>query len=291
MRRAALTTALTALLASGCADVVELTGVAYDQRFGDATTMDVYLPDDGLTGRPAVLWIHGGGWKHFSRSAHTDHAIRLARAGYVSATINYRLVPDGSFPRAPQDCLCALAYLRNHADEYGLDPDRIAVAGYSAGGHLASLIGVAAGVPELAPDCAAGATYAPAAVISGAGPEDLLAMGDGDAVRDFVGGTPEEVPERYELASPISHVSPDAPPFLFVHGTGDLFVNIDQSKKMRDALRDAGVQARLLALPGGGHLTNPDTGLGQADFGSTTIDSPQAWAAIIDFLDQTVGAP
>lgn len=273
---------------AGCADIVEIPDVAYDDRFGEATTMDVYLPDDELTDRPAVLLIHGGGWSMFSKQAYIKQGRRLAGAGYVAAAINYRLTPDGVYPRAMQDSACALATLRAHAEEWGLDPRRVAVMGYSAGGHLASVLGVAIDEPDFQPDCAAGSTFAPAAVISGAGPQDLRELAWADAVQALIGGTLEEYPDRYERASPLARVRSGAPPFLLIHGTQDLFIDVDQSVAMRDALRAVGTDARLLTLAGGGHLLNSGADVGQVD-GSTSADTPEAWAAIIDFLDRTIG--
>lgn len=277
-----------ALTTVGCADVVEIPDVAYDDRFGDATTMDVYLPDDEGTGRPAVLLIHGGGWSKFSKQAYIKQGRRLAGAGYVAVSINYRLTPAGVYPGAMQDSACALAAVRANADEWGIDPQRVAVMGYSAGGHLASVLGVAIDEPDFQPDCAAGPTFAPAAVISGAGPQDLREMAWAEAVQALIGGTLEEYPERYERASPMARVRPGAPPFLFIHGTQDLFVDVEQSEHMRDALRAVGTDARLLTLAGGGHLLNSGSDVGQVE-GLTSGDTPEAWAAIIDFLDRTVG--
>ncbi len=279
------------LVLAGCAaDVEILTGVSYDDRFPQ-TTMDVYLPADGATARPAVMFVHGGGWRLGSAAAHAAHAERLAEAGYVTASIDYRLVPDGVYPRQIQDTACALAFLRAHADEWGLDPDRVAIAGYSAGGHLVSLLGVAFDEPDFAPDCAAGPTAPPQAVISGAGPQDLHGLAEADAVRDMLGGTEEEVPERYDRASPITHARADAPPFMFVHGTDDWFVPVDQSRDMRDALRAEGVDARVLELSGIGHLTGVGGDGGRSEFGMMSVDEPEAWLAQLDFLADTVGAP
>jgi acetyl esterase/lipase len=279
-------TVLLGILA-GCTAPVEIHDVAYDDRFGDATTMDVYLPDEEGTARPAVLFIHGGGWRNGSKAAHAEAAARLARSGYVAASINYRLTPDGVFPRAVQDCLCALSFLRAHADEWGIDPARVAVAGYSAGGHLAGLVGVAADDPRLAPDCAAGPTFPPAAAIPGAGPMDLLDF-QHDVVVDFVGVSAEEDPERWELASPLSHVGPDEPPFLFIHGSGDWFVEIDQARRMDEALRAAGNDSRVLELDGGGHLLNPGDQVGDLRV-EMSMESPEAWLAIMDFLERKLG--
>jgi acetyl esterase/lipase len=279
-------TLVLAILA-GCGAPVEILDVGYDDRYGDSTTMDVYLPDDAGEARPAVMFIHGGGWRHGSKDAHAGAAKRLARSGYVAATINYRLVPDGVFPLAVKDCLCALSFLRAHADEWGLDPERVAVAGYSAGGHLAALLGVAADDPALAPDCAAGPTGPPAAAIPGAGPVDLLAM-NVDAVAEFVGASLEDDPARWELASPIHHVEAGEPPFLFIHGSGDWFVDLDeQTRAMDEALRAAGNDSRVLSLDGSGHLLNPGDAVGTLRL-EISMEQPEAWLAMTDFLERNL---
>jgi acetyl esterase/lipase len=284
----------TAVLLAGCAGggVEEIRGVAYDDRFA-ADVMDAYLPEDGQVGRPAVMFIHGGGWKSGTRDHHTDHARRLAESGYVAISIDYRLTPDGAYPRAMQDSSCALAFVRGQADAWGLDPARVAVMGYSAGGHLVALQGGAIDEPDFAPDCAAagGAPVAPpAAVISGAGPTDLRGK-DHEVVRALIGGSEDEYPERYERASPIVHVDGDAPPYLFIHGTSDWFVDIDESRRMRDALVAAGADARLLELAGVGHLTGIGGDAGRQELGIISVDEPEAWIALMDFLADTIGGP
>jgi acetyl esterase/lipase len=282
--------ALVAFVAAACGDITELTDVSYDQRFGSATTMDVYLPSGGGTSRPAVLFIHGGGWSGGSKAHFTDLAKQLARSGWVTATINYRLVPDGKFPNAVQDCFCALSFFRAHAGEYGLDPTRVAIMGYSAGGHLVSLMGLAAGDPNLQDAaCPSGPTGAPDAVVSGAGPTDLADM-RAQVTYDFVGGTPEEVPALYQEASPIDQVHAGAPPYLFIHADDDWFVPISHSRRLRDALRADGNQADLLELAGGGHLLNEGTDLGHS-YGMVSTDTPEAHIVLVDFLERTLGAP
>lgn len=277
---------------AGCRDVEVRVGICYDDRH-DVTELDLYLPDGEppAIGWPAVLAIHGGGWRGgVTRSAMADFSERLAGAGYAVINVDYRLVPAGVYPAAVQDVLCALAFTRAHAAEWGVDPTRIAAAGYSAGGHLASLIGVAADHPMHQPDCAAGPTQPPVAVISGAGPEDLRAMPQFDAVIDFMGGTPDEVPAVYDAASPILHVDVAAPPFLMLHGTADWFVGLDQSTRMSAALRDVGVAADVLEIPGGGHVLNRGAASGRWELVVTSMDTPEAWLAMVDFLDRTIGA-
>lgn len=286
---------------TGCGEIEKIVGVSYDERFGAATEADVYLPapvsEAPLGGWPAVLAIHGGGWRQFDRSGMAAASERLAGAGYAVMNIDYRLVPAGQYPAAVQDSLCALAYLRSHAAEWGVDPDRIATYGYSAGGHLASMVGVASGGAMHQPDCAvaAGGVAPPAAVVSGAGPEDMWLFPEVDTVVEFVGGRKAAVPELWDAASPITYVEEAAarggvPPFLFVHGEEDWFAGIEHSESMRDALEAVGGQAELFAIPGGGHLINCDAAAGRYDLVVTSTDTAESWLAVVDFLDRTIGA-
>jgi acetyl esterase/lipase len=274
----------------GCGpDVAIESDVSYDDRF-DVAKLDVYSPSRSDTPRPAVIVIHGGGWKDsFSRSGMADHSYRLAAAGYVAFNIDYRGTPTGGeFPHAVQDCICALAFVRTHADEFGIDPARIATFGYSAGGHLASMLGVAAADPVVTPDCEAGATTPVAAVVSGAGPQLLELLPEVETVTSFVGGRYDEVPERYAQASPLTYVAPGAPPFLLINGEADWFVDIEHAHRMQSALDAVGTENRLLAIPGGGHLLNRSPGGASWDV-QLSIDTPEAWAATIDFLDRKIG--
>jgi acetyl esterase/lipase len=220
------------------------------------------------------------------------HAERIAEAGYVTINIEYRLTPDGGqYPHEVQDCYCALAYARNHAGELGIDPARIAGLGYSAGGHLVSMLGVDTDA-DVQPDCAEGATTPLAAVISGAGPEDMAALPQVTSVTAFVGGTVSEVPALYHAASPLSHVAAGAPPYLFVDGDDDWFVNFEaQEQPMQAALDAVGTATHLLRVPGGGHVFNRGVDGASWEIPLTSIDTPEAQAAMIDFLDHTIGPP
>jgi acetyl esterase/lipase len=278
----------TAVLAA-CDGVVVVRDISYDDRSGVAR-LDVYSPDDTAVDRPAVVVIHGGGWRRgFTKDGMADHAHRLAASGYVAFNVEYRVTPDGGeFPHAVQDCICALAFIRARAAEFGIDPARIAAFGYSAGGHLASMLGTAAAAPAVMPDCAAGGTGPVAAVISGAGPEDMTLLPQVDVVTEFVGGTQDDVPELYAAASPITYVAAGAPPFLFIHGTDDWFVDIEHSQRMQSALDDVGTTSKLLSIPGGGHLLNRGASGTTWDVGMS-IDTPESWAAMLDFLQHPIG--
>ena len=125
-------------------------------------------------------------------------------------------------------------------------------------------------------------------MISGAGPEDMRLLPQVDAVIDFVGGSQDAVPERYVQASPISYVAPGAPPFLFITGGSDWFVDAEHAHRMQDALAAVGTETRLLEIPGGGHLLNRGASGVSWDV-ELSIDTPEAWAAMLDFLDRTIG--
>ena len=291
--RIALAAVLTAVLAPSCAAPEEVRDVVYDARFGEATSMDLYLPDGGSASarRPGVLFIHGGSWSGGSRSHFEYAARRVARAGYVAASIDYRLIPAGVFPKNLQDCTCALAFLRKHAEEYRLDPERIVVMGYSAGAHLASLVGVASDHPELAPDCeAAGGqpVKPPRGVISASGPQDWRLFWDknDELAEDVVGGPPDRVPHAYELASPRWHVKRGAPPFLLMADAVD-FGGIGE---MRQTLLAAGADTRLLKVAGSLHILEQHADPGTVEAGMAT-ETPEAWIAVDDFLRRTVGRP
>ena len=266
--------------------------VAYDARLGEDGRMDVYFPDGDAPRNPAVLFIHGGGWTGGDKDHFRNAARRLARSGYVVASTNYRLVPRGTFPRNIQDCLCSLAYLRAHASEHRIDPDRIVVMGYSAGAHLAGLVGLASSNPEVAPDCAEarGAPIAPpAGVIAACGPLDMRtfwrdAKDKADIERIF-GGSPATLPHAYALGSPRWHVRAGAPPFLVL---GDAF-DFGGIEETRDALAAAGTDVQLLKIAGSLHVLEQHADPGAYEVGMAT-ETPEAWIAIDDFLDRTIGS-
>ena len=228
---------------------------------------DVYRPQ-GDGPYPGVLLIHGGGWTSGSRIHMVTHARELARRGYVVMSIDYRLAPAHRHPAQLEDCRAALGWLRAHASEFGLDGDRIAAYGYSAGGHLACLLGVLPH-PGLAPI---------QAVVAGGAPCDLrLVPPDADFLSYFLGGTRAEVPESYWRASPSAAVSSDDPPTFFFHGDADWLVPIEQAREMRRKLVQAGVAASFHTCVGKGHV-------------GAFVD-PEARAKSFDFLDALLQPP
>jgi acetyl esterase/lipase len=264
--------------------------VPYAAAGGDTLRMDVARPA-GAGPHPVVLLLHGGGWEGGDRSAMRGEMRLLASRGYAAAAVGYRLTraPRNVFPAAVQDVRCAVRWLRARAASLDLDAARVGALGFSAGAHLASMLGVASGVaaldrPATPPaTCLAGADASPAvqAVVSVAGPQDLRVRGpytreQARLVTNFLGVFPGDAPAVAELASPIAHVGPSAAPFLLVHGTRDDLVPVEHARRMRDALRGAGVPATLLELPGGGH-SFPALEAG---------DPPGAGCTISSFLDR-----
>ena len=225
---------------------------------GRAEKMDLYRPAGAPTGKPvpAVLIIHGGGWTGGDKAAAREVQIgtTLARAGYVAASLNYARAPKvpgrGAtlaqvWPRNLQDCKTAVRFLRAHATAYGLDPERIGVIGGSAGGHLAALLAMTGPEDGLDPAGPWGdVSCRVQAVVPLYGPHDLLTMG-GEP-------TAEEL-DFLRRASPVSYATKDDPPALILHGTKDAIVPPEQSERLAEALRKAGVEHDLAVVDGAAH--------------------------------------
>jgi acetyl esterase/lipase len=240
-------------------DVEMKRDVVYGKGGGRDLKLDLFLPKAAKGPRPAVVYIHGGGWSGGSRIAFRRQAAYLAsRRGYVGACIEYRLSGEAQFPAAIEDAKCGVRWLRANAKTYGVDPDRIAAAGGSAGGHLAAMLGVTN--REDGPEGKGGHgefSSRVAAVVDFNGVSDLEALGrnggPGGAIARFLGASYAEMPELYRKSSPITYVDRESPPFLFLHGTGDTTVPIEQSRAMLKKLHAAGVKAELYEAPGAGH--------------------------------------
>jgi acetyl esterase/lipase len=253
---------------SHCADpplaasaVREARDVTYVVRDGRPLRFDVAWTEGGAPA-PLVLLLHGGSWSAGSRASLHDEMRALARRGYTAAAVEYRLTqaPRDVFPAAIADVRCALRTLRRRASDFHAAPDRVAAMGYSAGGHLASLLGVAANVSELddAPCEAANEDHRVNAVVSYAGPQDLRVNGpytqeQAEIVTNFLGVFPGDAPAIARLASPLAHVSAGDPPFLMLHGTDDPLVPVDHPRRMARALREIGTPASVLELGDIGH--------------------------------------
>lgn len=283
---------MTAALVSsllGCMGPTRFADVSYDDRFGDATTLDVFLPAGGGPA-PAVVLFHAGAFTSGDKSEYHAAAERLALSGHVAVTVNHRLAPGAPFPAAIQDAACAFSFLRAHAEDYGIEPERMAAVGYDSGAHLAAMLGVAAGAPDVAPDCEAGATGPPAAVVASAGFYDLTRLAGERGIEPYVGAPLDEAEDLYAAASPALRAGAGAPPFLLVHGDFDFVVPPDQSKIMRDALMEQGNDVRLLELFDPGHFLAAGADNGGL-YGGGVKDRPESWIVLMAFLEETIGLP
>ena len=219
--------------------------------------MDIVIPKQrDRTPTPAVLWIHGGGWDRGDKNGHSN-AEFLADGGFVAATLSYRLSGDAPFPAAIEDCKCAVRFLRANASKFGIDPERIGVAGSSAGGHLAELVATADQTAGLEGEGGSQNTSSKVqAAASYFGVSDLTAQFPDDTVPvivKFLKGTKKENPELYRKASPIFYVSKDDPPMLLVHGEKDDGVPFKQSVRMAEAYRRFHVPVEFIEVKNAGH--------------------------------------
>jgi acetyl esterase/lipase len=231
--------------------------VQYCTGAGKPLLMDVFIPQRrNATPTPAVLWIHGGGWEHGDKSGNSG-ARFLADSGFVTASLSYRLSGDAPFPAAVEDCKCAIRFLRANASNYGIDPERIGVAGSSAGGHLAELLATArqsaglegnGGWPDVSSRVQAAASYYGVSDLTGEFPADTVPY-----LEKFMGGAKKDQPDSYRRASPISYVARDDPPLLLVHGENDDGVPFDQSVRMAAAYRRIDLTVDLIAVRNAGH--------------------------------------
>ena len=216
--------------------------------------LDIYTPEKPIASpMPAVIFIHGGGWRRGDK--YPSRVRTLASYGFLGISINYRLSSVAPFPAAVEDSKCAVRWLRAHAEQYNVDPDRIGVWGSSAGGHLAMMVGCADETVELEGNGGwAQFSSRVQAACAYFGPSDFTSgSGNSPAVIQFIGDTIEEKPNIYKLASPITHVTADDPPLLLVHGELDRVVRINQSDMMYQAYRQAGLEVTLIKVAGAGH--------------------------------------
>lgn len=232
----------------------------YSSAIGGKLLLDIVRPRDNAGApHPAVLCIHGGGFRAGTRESYLPLCIRLAQRGYVAATVTYRLAPQFQFPAPLHDVKAAVRYLRANAEKFGIDPDRIGVTGGSAGGELALMLGLTPGVAELE-------GYGPnldrssrvSCVVDYFGPTDFTrsyghSVDAAQVLPQFLGGDLEHAPAAHRMASPLFWVSPASAPVLAIHGTKDRYVAFEQSTWLIDRMKAAGVEAELVPMEGSDH--------------------------------------
>jgi acetyl esterase/lipase len=238
--------------------VKALRDLAYVPGGHERQKLDLYLPEQPAGPLPLVVWIHAGGGT--SGNKEQTRALYLTTQGYAVASINHRLLQHAIFPAQLHDGKAAIRWLRAHAKEYRLDPDRIGVWGASSGGGLAALLGTSGGVKELEGNEGGHLDQSSRvqAVCDWFGPSDVIALvatspAFNSAMEKALGGPIAQHKAKALQASPVTHVSKDSPPFLIMHGDKDKMLPVAQSQLLADALKGAGVEVTLKIVPGAGH--------------------------------------
>ena len=211
--------------------------------------MDLIVPKirEGHRPLPVIIWICGGAYMVVDHSVWIPEMLRFARTGYVIASIEYRTSNEAQFPAALEDCQAAVRFLKEHAGDYAIDPEHIFVMGESAGGTMASLVGL-----TLPQDISGVVDFYGLSDLTGS---TALAPGNPAVpdwtVKAFLGAAYTE--EDARKASAVHLVTPEAPPFLILHGTEDALVPIAQSEALYEKLLSNGVRANFLAVTGANH--------------------------------------
>ncbi|WP_075352385.1 alpha/beta hydrolase [Algoriphagus marinus] len=224
--------------------------------------LDIYLPPNPQSKVPLIIWVHGGGWlsndKYADMGYMKETISALMNEGYALASIDYRFSTQAVFPAQMLDCNAAISFLVENAAKYGLDTDRMAVMGFSAGGHLASMLALSKNqniddffLPETNRD------FSFKAVVDFYGPADLtLFPGANDPKSPeglLIGAAPLDRPDLAKMASPVSFVDESDPPFLIIHGENDDLVSPRQSYLLNSWLQVKGIPSELIIVPGAPH--------------------------------------
>lgn len=285
MRWLSLVTLLSLIPASLFAadEVVVETGVEYSHPGDEHLLLNIARPK--VAGKsPAILCIHGGGFRAGKRESWDARCRKMAERGYVAVTVTYRLAPQHPFPAAIHDVKAAVRWLRANADRYQIDAGRIGVVGDSAGGHLAQFLGVTGGVDEFeGPGGNAVQSSQVSCVVNFYGPSDFTksygkSVDAAEVLPLWLGGDVEHERHRHVLASPLNWVTPRAAPTLLIHGTDDKYVAFEQAQWMFDRMKAADVDVELLKLEGAGH-------------GFKGKDAERAEAAMFSFFDRHLKSP
>ena len=259
-------------------------GIEYSNPDNQHLQLNLARPKKGGGSLPAVICIHGGGFRAGHRDGYNKLCLTLAQNGYVAATVSYRFAPKYQFPAQVHDVKAAVRWLRANASKYRVDPNRIGVTGGSAGGHLAQFLGVTAGLGQFEGDGGnAGQSSSVTCVVNFYGPSDFTksygkSVDAAEVLPLFLGGNLDQERRRHILASPLYWVTPNAAPTLLVHGTDDKYVAHEQAVWLVDKLNAATVEARLLTLPGAGH-------------GFKDHDAAVADQAMFEFFDSKLKGP
>lgn len=251
-------------------NITYLSNIPYADTDNPRQMLDLLIPKEPKSSPlPVIVFIHGGAWRAGSKESALWKLRRFAESGnYACVSINYRLTNESIWPTQIHDCKAAIRWIKANSNKYNLNPDKIGVWGSSAGGHLVAMLGTSADV--IAMDGTLGDYFdissSVACVVDFYGPthfpdmdkeappEATMRHGTADSPESMLMGfTINENPEGAAIASPITYITPDDPPFLIVHGTKDPTVPYPQSTRFHEALNKCGVSSTLISVTGGGH--------------------------------------
>ncbi len=242
--------------------------------------LDIYLPANAKGKIPLVIFVHGGGWLSNNKYADMGYmkktVAEIVASGFALASIDYRFSTQAIFPAQMQDCNRAVSFLYDNAEKYGLDKTRFVVMGFSAGGHLASLMGLAKNndiksffMPGT------GSKFNFKGVVDFYGPSELLlfpASGDARSPEAIlIGAAPLARPDLSRAASPVNYVDKNDPPFLIIHGEKDESVSTKHSQLLSSWLNLAGVPNELIIVKDAPHF-------------GVMFDSDEIRSKVINFL-------
>lgn len=268
-------------------EIIEQKDITYVRYGKRELQLDLYMPKQLATDKtskpaPGVILVHCGGWLSGYRTHLTPMAIELAKAGYVTATITYRLAPEAQYPAAVYDVKAAIRWLRSHAAEYGVDPDRIAVGGSSAGGQIASLTGMTNHLASFDPQAkSSDVSSAVQLILNIDGLSDFTSaearkyedVPGHSAAAVWFGGSYTEKRDLWHQASPTYYVGESSPPILFLNSAQARFhVGRDE---MIAKLNIYGVPSKVVTLPNTPHT-----------FWLYEPWIKPAAAVVVDFLDE-----
>lgn len=236
--------------------------IPYNKNASPKHLLDIYLPANAKGKLPLVIFIHGGAWLSNDKYADMGYmkktVAEIVSSGFALASIDYRFSTEAVFPAQIQDCNSAISFLYDNADTYGLDKNRFALMGFSAGGHLAILAGVSKN-DQIEAFFTPGTSRAFSfkAVVDFYGPAELILFPGADDVESpealLIGAAPLDRPDLSKAASPITYVDEKDPPFLIVHGENDDQVSPKQSRLLSSWLTVKGVPNELIIVEGAPH--------------------------------------
>lgn len=262
--------------------VTMTTDIQYGTGDGTPLFLDLYKADTTKDTAPGLVLFYGGGWRQGRKDQLRSYAQYFAQHGYVVATPQYRLKEAGRWPKSVEDAKAAVRWMRAHAAENGVDPNRIGVMGNSAGAYLALMVGYTPGMPEFEgsggnPEQSSAAQ----AVVDIYGPVDFTdpARRDHELLQGYMNGPYEQNVARYEQASPVRYVTEKTPPTCVIHGTVDMLVPVGQSDLLVETLKAKGVPHLYSRIDGWPHAMD-------------VVDdvSQHTKALIVHFFDQHLKA-